>query len=204
MTQTELILKLYDIEAVKFGQFKLVSGIISPIYLDLKTTISYPEILKEVAEIMWQKVAVLSPDLVCGVPYTALPFATAISIAHNIPMVMRRKEKKNYGISKNIEGSYQAGQNVLIIEDLVTSGTSVFETILPLETEGLVVKDIVVLVDREQGGKKNLEEKGYRLHSVVTISEILETLEKAQKLSVETVMAVKQFIAENQVKPVRR
>ena len=135
----------------------------------------------------------------CGVPYTALPIATAISIAHNKPMVMRRKEVKDYGTKKIIEGNFQAGQNVLVIEDLVTSGMSIFETIEPLEHEGLKVTDIVVLIDREQGGKTHIQDKGYNLHSVLTISEILETLQQTEKLETSMVNQVRTFIKENQV-----
>ena len=196
---TNLILKLFDINAVKFGEFKLKSGIMSPIYIDLRVIISYPGILKMVAEAMWKKVALLQFDLVCGVPYTALPIATAISLEHNIPMIMRRKEVKDYGTKKAIEGKFETGQNCLIIEDLVTSGSSVFETIEPLQLEGLKVTDVVVLVDREQGGKKHLQTKGYNLHSVITISEMLEVLKTENKLEKEMVEKVKTFIQSNQV-----
>ncbi len=199
MVHESLINKLFEIGAVKFGEFKLKSGIMSPIYIDLRLTVSYPELLKEVGEAMWEKVQNLPFDIICGVPYTALPIATAISLAHNKPMVMRRKEIKEYGTKKIIEGNFEAGQNVLVIEDLVTSGMSVFETIEPLQHEGLKVTDIVVLIDREQGGKTHIQSKGYNLHSVLTISEILETLQQAGKI--ETVMAnqVHTFIMENQV-----
>ncbi|KKP59596.1 MAG: Phosphoribosyltransferase, Orotidine 5-phosphate decarboxylase [Candidatus Magasanikbacteria bacterium GW2011_GWC2_34_16] len=195
----DLILKLYEINAVKFGEFKLKSGIMSPIYIDLRITVSYPEVLKMVAEAMWQKVNDIKFDLICGVPYTALPIATVMSVEHNIPMIMRRKEVKDYGTKKAIEGKFETGQNCLIIEDLVTSGSSVFETIEPLQLEGLKVTDIVVLVDREQGGKKHLQTKGYNLHSVITISEMLEVLKTENKLEKEMVEKVKTFIQSNQV-----
>lgn len=195
----DLILKLYEINAVKFGEFKLKSGIMSPIYIDLRITVSYPEVLKMVAEAMWQKVNAVKFDLICGVPYTALPIATVMSVEHQIPMIMRRKEVKDYGTKKAIEGKFEAGQNCLIIEDLVTSGSSVFETIEPLQLEGLNVTDIVVLVDREQGGKKHLQEKGYNLHSVITISEMLETLYNDNKITTDMSDKVKKFILLNQV-----
>ncbi len=195
----DLIVKLHEINAVKFGEFKLKSGIMSPIYIDLRVTVSYPEVLKMVAEAMWEKVKNLNFDVICGVPYTALPIATAISLAHNKPMIMRRKEVKDYGTKKAIEGKFEAGQNCLVVEDLVTSGASVFETIEPLQHEGLKVTDIVVLVDREQGGKKHLQEKGYNLYSVLTISEMLDVLQAEGKLDAEMVGKVKEFIKNNQV-----
>lgn len=199
MVHESLINKLFEIGAVKFGEFKLKSGIISPIYIDLRLTVSYPELLKEVGEAMWEKVQNLPFDIICGVPYTALPIATAISLAHSKPMVMRRKEIKEYGTKKIIEGTFKAGQNVLVIEDLVTSGMSVFETIEPIQHEGLKVTDIVVLIDREQGGKTHIHNKGYNLHSVLTISEILETLQQTGKIETAMVNQVRTFIKENQV-----
>ncbi|TAN33270.1 orotate phosphoribosyltransferase [Patescibacteria group bacterium] len=195
----KLIIKLHEINAVKFGEFKLKSGIMSPIYIDLRVTISYPEVLKMVAEAMWEKVKDVNFDLICGVPYTALPIATAISLAHDKPMIMRRKEVKDYGTKKAIEGAFVAGQKVLVVEDLVTSGSSVFETIEPLQHEGLTVSDIVVLVDREQGGRKHLAEKGFNLHSVLTISEMLAVLVEASKLDNAMADKVKDFINANQV-----
>ena len=171
----------------------------SPIYIDLRVIISYPGILKMVAEAMWEKAALLQFDLVCGVPYTALPIATAISLEHNIPMIMRRKEVKDYGTKKTIEGAFTPGQKVLVVEDLVTSGSSVFETIEPLEKEGLKVSDAIVLIDREQGGKKHLTEKGYSLHSVFTITEMIDALRNANKLETTMAAKVKKFITNNQI-----
>jgi len=196
---SELILKLHEISAIKFGEFKLKSGIMSPVYIDLRVTVSYPEVLKMVADAMWDRIKELKFDVLCGVPYTALPFATVMSVEHSKPMVMRRKEVKDYGTKKTIEGYLEAGQNCLIVEDLITSGSSVFETVEPLEHEGLKVTNIVVLVDREQGGKKHIQDKGYTIYSVMTISEVLETLEQENKLDNEMVTKVKKFINENQV-----
>jgi len=137
-------------------------------------------------------------DLVCGVPYTALPIATAISLQHNIPMVLRRKEKKEYGTGKLIEGIFQKGQRCLIIEDVITSGKSIFETIEPLQQEGLVVEDIIVLVDREQGGARHLSDKGYRLHAVCTITSIVNILLEERKINAATATSVIEFIQKNQ------
>lgn len=191
-----LLLKLLEIKAVKFGQFTLKSGLSSPIYIDLRLVISYPDLLKDVAEALWSKIQGLNFDLLCGVPYTALPFATAISVLHHKPMVLRRKEAKEHGTKKLIEGFYYPSQKCLIVEDLITTGLSIFETIEPLEKEGLQVLDIAVLLDRQQGGRQALSERGYRLHSVFTMTELLEHVLKSKIADQATVDSVKKYLAE--------
>ncbi len=199
MTIRGFVHKLFELGAVKFGSFTLKSGLTSPIYIDLRLTISSPKLLVSVAETMWNEVRSCKADLICGVPYTALPFATAISIQHNIPMILLRKEKKEYGTGKRLEGNYQAGQRCLIVEDVITSGKSILETVEVLVAEGLIVEDIVVFVDREQGGAKHLAEKGFRLHSICTVSTIVKILQEDRKINDEIASAVLKFIQDHQV-----
>jgi orotate phosphoribosyltransferase len=199
MQREAIVRKLHTIGAIKFGTFTLKSGIISPFYIDLRLIVSYPDLLEKIGEFMWEKVQDCRFNLICGVPYTALPIATAISLKQGVPMVMRRKESKDYGTKKTIEGKFERGQKCLIVEDLITSGTSIFETISPLEEEGIVVHDTLVLIDREQGGKGNLMDKGYQLHSVFTISEVFDILEAAEKIDKRTAAEARDFIKTNQV-----
>ena len=198
MDKKQLILDLANINAIKFGEFTLKSGIKSPIYIDLRVIVSYPAVLKAVAEEMWTLIKDLKFDLLCGVPYTALPIATAISLEHDKPMVMRRKEVKDYGTKQVIEGIYEPGQNCLVVEDLITSGSSVFETIEPIEAQDMKVTDVVVLLDREQGGKKHIEDKGYKLHSVINMKELCDTLLAHNKIGEALHGKVMEFIKNNQ------
>jgi len=195
----DIALALHEIGAVKFGEFKLKSGILSPIYIDLRLLCSYPKILKMISEAMIGIAEGLTFDVIAGIPYTALPIATAISLEKDWPMVYARKEVKDYGTRKKIEGVYKEGDTALIIDDLITNGDSKFETIVPFEASGLKIKDFVILVDREQGGARKLEEKGYTLHSVVGINEILDILKEEGKIDEENYNKSKKFIAETQV-----
>ena len=121
----QLVNDFFDIEVVKIGEFELKSGIISPVYIDLRTIISYPYVLQEVAEQLKSNLDLDSFDCICGVPYTGLPIATALSLLTNKPMILRRKEAKNYGTKRTIEGEYEKGVRCLVVEDCVTTGGSV-------------------------------------------------------------------------------
>ncbi|CAB1449281.1 unnamed protein product [Pleuronectes platessa] len=148
-----LILKLHEVNAVKFGQYKLKSGMMTPIYIDLRVLVSHPALMNQVSSLMYQRVEEegLQFDSVCGVPYTALPIATIICSRNELPMLIRRKEAKDYGTRRMVEGSYREGDTCLIIEDTVTTGSSIIETSEVLYKEGLKVTDAIVLMDREQG-----------------------------------------------------
>ena len=192
-TKQQLIFALYEIGVVQFGDFTFKSGIKSSIYMNLRKIISYPDILRMVATAMWEKINDNDFDLICGVPYTALPIATCLSLDHDIPMIMRRKEKKDYGTKQMIEGVFNPGQRCIIVEDVVTTGGSIVETATDLENAGLIVNDLVALIDREQGGRENLEKK-YRLHTILTLSEILRTLLQSTLISNEERSIIEDYL----------
>jgi orotate phosphoribosyltransferase len=193
----EILLQLYDIGAIKSGTFTLKSGITSPFYIDLRECISFPPLLKAVAESIWKLISPMQFDCLCGVPYTALPIASYLSIAYNTPMIMRRKEAKDHGTKKIIEGTISPGKTCLIIEDLITSGASIFETIAPIEDAGMQVRDVAVFLDREQGGRQRLAQKGYSMHAVVTLTQMLEILHQNGRINQETKSAILNFIKTN-------
>ena len=195
----DFFLECYKLGIVKFGRFTLKSGIESPFYVDLRPLASEPKILKNLANYLLEMLPLDNFDVICGVPYAALPMATAMSLESYIPLIIKRKEAKEYGTKKLIEGIYKEGQNCLLVEDVITSGKSLIETITEVENEGLKVSEIVVVLDREQGGTQLLEKKGYRVHTLFTISEVVKILQEAKKLNDEEVARVHQFISGNKV-----
>ncbi|KAL3271525.1 hypothetical protein HHI36_022002 [Cryptolaemus montrouzieri] len=195
-----LAVELFKINAIKFGDYKTKVGLYTPVYFDLRVIISYPALMESLVQLMMEKIDIKNSKLVCGVPYTALPIATIISLKSKLPMVMRRKEAKSYGTKKLIEGVFSDGDSCLIIEDVVTSGSSILETVKDLKASGIVCSDAIVLLDREQGGKAFLAENGIIMHSILTMTELMRILFKRGFITAEIKATVDDYIASNKVK----
>lgn len=193
--EKKLIDDLYAIQALKFGEFRLKSGALSPFYVDLRVIISHPTILQAIARRILDVLAPLTFQRVAGIPYAGLPIATAVSLAGNYPMIYTRKEAKDYGTKRVIEGKFTAGETVVLIDDVITDGASKFEAAEPLLQAGLVVKDFAIFLDREQGGADRLREKGYALHSALRISDVLAHLRDAGHLPPQQFSRCMDFIA---------
>lgn len=191
----ELIFALHDIGCVRFGDFVLVSGQRSPIYLDFRLLVSSPRVLRKVAQAYAQLLRPLAFDRLAAIPYAALPIGTAVAMEMGIPLVYPRKDVKEYGTGRGIEGRFEQGERVVVLDDLITTGGSKLRAIAPLEQAGLVVKDVVVLVDREQRGKEELEEQGYGLHSFLRLGEMLQVLTERGRISREQRDEVIAFLA---------
>ena len=128
-----LALSLFDIGAVRLGQFVLHSGRRSPIYFDLRLLVSYPAVLRQVAAAYALVLRRLQFDILAAYPYAGLPIGTAIALEMNIPLIYPRKTAKSYGTGKQVEGVWQVGQRAVVIEDLITSGDSILQAIAALK-----------------------------------------------------------------------
>ena len=195
MTKEQFILELQRIGAIKFGNFTLKSGLVSPFYFDLRDMISFPEILEGVADLLAERIKDMDFDVLTGIPYTALPIASLVASKLNKPLVYMRKEEKAYGTAKNIIGKFQKDAKCLVIDDLITTGASKIETAEAYEREGVVIKDFVVVIDRSSNGKEDLAKQGYDLHSLINLDEIMELLQNRNLISDEKVNEVRNFTA---------
>ncbi|MBN1876126.1 MAG: orotidine-5'-phosphate decarboxylase [Anaerolineae bacterium] len=193
-----LVRALYEAGCIQFGEFTLASGKRSPIYIDLRRVISFPALFQQVVGAYTAIVKTLTFDRIAAVPYAALPAAAAVALQLGQPMIYPRKEVKAHGTGQAIEGAYEPGQVTVAIEDVITSGGSLLTAIGTLQEAGLKVNDVVVLVDREQGGKAALAESGHCLHAVLTIGQILETLRDEKVISAATFEDVKAYLGKVQ------
>jgi uridine monophosphate synthetase len=190
----DLIRRLFEIGAIRFGEFTLKSGTKSPFYVDLRVVISFPDVLGHIGALMAAAVARCGGDRIAGIPYAGLPLAVATSLAGNLPLIYCRREEKGHGIKRRIEGLFKPGERVVVIDDIITDGASKFEAIGPLEEAGLVVRDLVILVDREQGGRELLAARGYTLHSVLTISQCFDEGERSGLVAPALVRQSREFL----------
>jgi orotate phosphoribosyltransferase len=176
-------LTLFDIGAVKLGRFRLHSGQTSPIYIDLRLLVSFPDAMRQISVAYRELLNELTFDRLAAYPYAALPIGVAISLEMDRPLIYPRKTAKSYGTGRQVEGRWEVGERVVIIEDLITSGESILQAVASLKAVGLQVSDAVVLIDREQGGREMLAAQGYRLHAVMTLSEMLALLESKGRIA---------------------
>lgn len=180
---------IFDIGAVKFGAFRLKlhethpEAPLSPYYVDLRVLPRYPAVLKQVVGVYASLVEDAEFDACLGIPDAGNPLATAFALETDTPQIYLRKEEKvGHGLGGSFMTPFTESEQVLLIDDLVTGADSKFEAIAILQDAGLKVIDVVVLVDREQGGRAQLAEKGYQLHSAFTFSQLLDFYHRVGKV----------------------
>lgn len=171
---------LTNIDAVKFGLFKLTSRKISPYYVDLRIVPSFPDAFRDICNFYQQaiteQIGTKKFDRIAGVPIAGIPFASQVAYNLKKPFLYVRKGIKLHGRERRVEGILVSGDKVLLIDDLVTTGISLKEAAEAVRAEGGVATDAVAFLDREEGGKELLEKSGIKLHTLLKISEIAKTL----------------------------
>ena len=185
--QEALALGLHDLGAVRFGEATLISSLKSSVSIDLRLLVSDPKLMSLAARALAGLLSGLRFDRIAAIPYAGLPIGLAVSLESGKPFLYPR-EVEDFGTKKAIEGHFEPGEIAVILDDLITTGGSAVGAVESLLDAGLSVHDVVVLVDREQGGAKELAERGFTLHSVLTISLLLEILARRGRIR-ETVRA---------------
>ena len=172
MNKDELISMLKECGAIQFGRFVLTSGAVSDYYIDIKKASSNPNILKKIAETMAEFTE--DYDLLAGMELGAVPLVVALSLETNIPYVIIRKEKREHGTSKQIEGGDVKSKRILVIEDVTTSGGSIVKTIKIIREHQGLVDEVLAVVDRESGAEEKLQSLNVSFVPILSISDILK------------------------------
>lgn len=183
----QLILDLFDIGCLLFGEYVQASGAVFNYYVDLRQIISDPNLFHRVLDAYAGCMAELAFDRIAGIPYGSLPTATGLSLLLRKPLIYPRKEVKAHGARRLIEGDFEEGDRVVVVDDILITGGSVLEGVAKLESSGLVVQDVVVFIDHggdhDRHASERLAAAGYRCHAVLDIARITEVLHGAGRLS---------------------
>jgi orotate phosphoribosyltransferase len=178
--KVELAKILHNIDALKFGLFKLTSGKVSPYYIDLRIVPSFPDAFRQICdfygESITSQVGLKNFDRIAGIPIAGIPFASQIAYNLRKPFLYVRKGVRLHGRQRRVEGILVSGDSVLLVDDLVTTGLTLKKAAEAVTAEGGIVKAAVALLDREEGGKEKLAKNGIQLHALLKISEVANTL----------------------------
>ncbi len=189
-------------DAIKFGDYTLASGKKTPYYIDLRQTISSPItmdwIANSMSRIILNEIRRERIDKILGVPTAGVPFATVVSQKLDIPLIYYRQARKEHGVRKKIEGILERTDRVLIIDDLITTGGSVIETAEVIRDQGGEVSELVVLLDRQQGGQEKLRSYRIEPHFLFKISDAMAWLHGVGLIEDKTYETMKKYIEEEE------
>lgn len=166
---------------IKYGNFKLKNGEESHYYVDLKSSLSDSKLFWDIIEHI-NTICNKKSQHIVGIPYGALPYASVLAYLTKTSLLLLRKESKEYGLKKLVEGKYNDNDTVTIVEDVITSGRSILEQLSVLQNHKLKVNKIIVIVDRETGGMELIKTMGYDIESIFKISDLIPKSNIANKI----------------------
>lgn len=169
-----LIELLKENEVFLEGDFTLSSGKKSNYYINMKKAITEPKILSTISKLITEKIENEDVDKVAGPALGAVPIVTAVSLESGLPLLMIRKEKKGYGTSKLIEGELNNDDNIIVVEDVSTTGGSLLKAINAIQENGGNVVRAFVVVDRQEGAIEEFEKAGIILEPLITVNEFFD------------------------------
>ena len=181
--ETELSRILVKTGATKFGLFKLSSGKLSPYYIDLRMIPGDPKALETVIEIyetmVRSKIGVTSFDRIAGVPTAGVPYASILAYTLSKPFLYVRRETKTHGGERRVEGQLFPGERVVLVDDLITTGKNTLQAAEAIRAEGGQVEDVIVLIDRQEGGAAALAQAQLKLCAFTTVTRIARRLHES-------------------------
>lgn len=170
MTHEQLAKRITEVALLR-GEFTLRSGRKSNYYLDKYRFETQPDVLRELGKLLADRVTV-ETDRIAGAELGAVPLAAAAGMAANKPFIFIRNQKKDYGTAKQIEGVLEAGEHVMIVEDVLTTGGQVLEAVKTLQEAGAKIERIVAVIDRLEGARENIEKAGIVFESLFTTRDL--------------------------------
>ncbi len=172
----DFAIELYKHGCILFGEFTLTSGLKSPYYIDLRIVPSYPDLFKKTISLYSEMLRDIQYDIIIGIAVSGLPIASALSYANSKPLVYVRKEAKEHGTQRILEGVVRKGDRAVVVDDVATTGGSIIRAIEVAREHSVEVRAAVVLIDREQGARSRLYQHGVELKSIYRVSELLKIL----------------------------
>lgn len=186
---------MYESQLLKFGEFTLKNGTVSPFYIDLRQAQSFPDTFAAIIDAYSEMLADTDESVfLAGLPEAATPFAAAVGYKLHRKLVQPRKVVKDHGTKSSVEGAFETGNKVVLIDDLINTGESKLEAIEQVEAAGLVIEKFVVLVDREQGGPDVIRKAGYKIEAAFGITSLVQSLLTQSKITKEQHDTVLDFI----------
>ena len=190
-----MIERLYNNGIILFGDFRLSSGISSPYYIDLRRIYSISPLFKDVIKLYMDKLRLIEHfDVISGIATGSIPLASVLAYLLEKPMIYVRKNRKNFGIGRVVEGFLREGEDAVVIEDVVTTGSSILDAVNAIRGLGGRVEYALAFVDRLQGASQNLHEYNVKLISIYKVTDMLDYLFRRSFIDKEKYLQVLEYI----------